>query len=90
MTKQLSGECYKINIFCSFIKDKLLSYSVSACFFFYTVLFHQVVRAFIVIHSTSDPLVECFFTVVLSTYSLFLPEKAENDFGGNRTPDFLL
>ena len=36
---------------------------------------------FIVVHSTSDSLVDLFV-------SLFLPEKAENDFGGNRTPDF--
>ena len=61
---------------------------ISAWFFLYMVLFLQVVRSFIVVHSTSDPLIERSFTVVLSTYlPFFFQEKRNNDFGGNRTPD---
>ena len=59
------------------------------------VLSLQVVRSFVVVNSTSDPLVERSFVMVLSASyvlpSLFLPEKRrENDFGGIRTPDFFL
>ena len=50
---------------------------ISAWFFLYMVLFLQVVRSFIVVHSTSDPLVERSFVLVLSTYFPFLPEKDE-------------
>ena len=51
--------------------------------------FHQVVLSFVVVHSTSDPLVECSFIVVLSTYFPFSPQKKrENSLGGIRTPDF--
>ena len=40
---------------------------------------------FIVAHSTSDPLVECCFIVVLPTCFPFFPEKAERRLCGIRT-----